>query len=140
MARIKHIAIFSDNPRKLAEFYRDTFGMTIEGEDKVGGQCWVTDGYMNVALLPRRLETSPKGIHHFGFTLDESEKSGVYQRMEKQGLKPFDPRQPGETFERPLIEDAAFDIEGNKFDLTTKKLNTNIKEDTVKYRAPETVK
>jgi hypothetical protein len=132
MARIKHIAIFSDNPRKLAEFYRDTFGMTIEGEDKVGGQCWVSDGYMNVALLPRRMETSPRGIHHFGFTLDESEKKPVYEKMEKLGLKPFDPRQPGETFERPLIEDAAFDIDGNKFDLTTKTLNRKIKEDTVR--------
>jgi catechol 2,3-dioxygenase-like lactoylglutathione lyase family enzyme len=140
MARIQHIAIFSDNPRKLAEFYRDTFGMTIEGEDKVGGQCWVSDGYMNVALLPRRLETSPRGIHHFGFTLEESEKAPVYAKMEKLGLKPYDPRQPGETFERPLIEDAAHDIDGNKFDLTTKRLNTNIREDTMRFTGPLPVK
>jgi hypothetical protein len=118
MARIKHIAIFSDDPIKLAEFYRDTFGMEITGTAD-GGSCWVTDGYMNVALLPRRMETSPRGIHHFGFTLDAEEKPAIYEKMTKLGLKPFDPRQPGETFVRPLIEDAAHDIDGNKFDLTT---------------------
>jgi hypothetical protein len=122
MALIKHIAIFSDNPRKLGEFYRDTFGMTITGEDAKGGAVWVTDGYMNVALLPRRMEKSPKGIHHFGFTLDASEKAPVYEKMKKLGLEPYDPRQPGEGFERPYIEDAAHDIDGNKFDLSTTDL------------------
>lgn len=121
MARIKHIAIYSDNPRKLAEFYRDTFGMEITGGED-GGQCWITDGYMNVALLPRRLETSPRGIDHFGFTLEPDEKPVIYEKMIQLGLKPFDPRQPGETFDRPLIEDAAHDIHGNKFDLTTGSL------------------
>jgi catechol 2,3-dioxygenase-like lactoylglutathione lyase family enzyme len=131
MARIKHIAIFSDNPRKLAEFYRDTFGMEIAGGED-GGQCWVTDGYMNVALLPRRLETSPKGIHHFGFTVEQDEKPAIYEKMTALGLKPFDPRQPGEDFVRPLIEDAAHDIEGNKFDLTTHGLKpvTTVKKET----------
>ena len=69
MAKIQHIAIFSDDPEKLAGFYVDTYGMKVTGRSK--GDVWVTDGYMDVALIMRKNESAPKpGIHHFGFTLE----------------------------------------------------------------------
>jgi len=34
MARIRHLAIFSDDPEKLAEFYTDIYGMKVTGRSK----------------------------------------------------------------------------------------------------------
>ena len=120
MAKIKHIAIFSENPAKLAEFYKDVFGMKIPGESQ--GDVWVTDGYMDVALISRKSERAPKpGIHHWGFTLDADEKPKIYEKLIKQGLPPSDPRAEDPTIDRPYVEDKGHDIDGNRYDLTTSK-------------------
>ena len=67
-ATIRHIAIFSEDPTALAKFYGEVFGMKVTGVDDLGN-AWVTDGYMDVALLRRRFEKAPKvGINHWGFT------------------------------------------------------------------------
>ncbi len=120
MARIKHIAIFSENPAKLAEFYVDVFGMKITGESQ--GDVWVTDGYVDVALISRKSERAPKpGIHHWGFTLDEDEKAEVYDRLAARNLPPSDPRVEDPTIDRPYVEDKGHDPDGNRYDLTTGK-------------------
>jgi hypothetical protein len=81
MAKIRHIAIFSENPKKLADFYGEVFGTTLTGVAD-NGAAWVTDGYMDIALLPvlGRANRKP-GIHHWGFTLDEADKPGVVARL-----------------------------------------------------------
>jgi len=119
MARIKHIAIFSDNPAQLADFYTRIYGMKITGESQ--GDVWVTDGYMDVALIKRKREGAPEGLHHFGFTLEESEKPFVYAEMTKMGLAPTDPRADGLGVDRPYVEDKGEDPDGNRFDITTGK-------------------
>ena len=116
MAKIRHIAIFSDDPGKLAEFYADVFEMKINGRSKEGA-VWMTDGYMDIALLPRRHELAPQGVHHFGITLDVEEKDGVYRRLKERGHAPMKPP-PG----RPYVEDAVKDADGNKFDLSTSQV------------------
>ena len=113
MAKIRHIAIFSDDPSKLAEFYADVFDMKINGKSKEGA-VWMTDGYMDIALLPRRHELAPQGVHHFGITIDADEKLGVYERLKERGHMPMKPP-PG----RPYVEDAVKDADGNKFDIST---------------------
>lgn len=119
MAKIQHIAIFSDDPEKLAGFYVDTYGMKVTGRSK--GDVWVTDGYMDVALILRKTEKAPRGIHHFGFTLDPAEKARVYEKQNAIGKPPFDPRRDNPNVDRPYVEDAAHDPDGNRFDLTTGK-------------------
>ena len=121
MAKIKHIAIFSENPAKLARFYVDVFGMKITGESQ--GDVWVTDGYVDVALISRKSEKAPKpGIHHWGFTLEDAdEKAKVYAKLKGHGLNPWDPRKEDPTIDRPFVEDAARDIDGNRYDLTLSK-------------------
>jgi catechol 2,3-dioxygenase-like lactoylglutathione lyase family enzyme len=119
MAKIRHIAIFSDNPKRLADFYTRVYGMKITGESQ--GDVWVTDGYMDVALISRKRAEAPKGLHHFGFTLDEAEKPFVYAEMTKLGLEPTDPRADGAGVDRPYVEDKGEDPDGNRFDLTTGK-------------------
>jgi catechol 2,3-dioxygenase-like lactoylglutathione lyase family enzyme len=119
MAKIRHIAIFADNPAELADFYTRIYGMKITGESQ--GDVWVTDGYMDVALIRRKREGAPKGIHHFGFTLDAEEKPRVYAQMTEMGLTPTDPRADGYGVDRPFVEEKGEDPEGNRFDLTLGK-------------------
>ncbi|MFM9967618.1 MAG: VOC family protein [Burkholderiales bacterium] len=116
MATIRHIAIFADNPKELAKYYVEVFGMTITSEHE--GDAWLTDGYINFALLPRGREKMPKGINHFGFTLDAEEKPKIYEKLKKLGLEPYDPRAADPSIVRPFVEDAALDPEGNRFDLS----------------------
>jgi catechol 2,3-dioxygenase-like lactoylglutathione lyase family enzyme len=135
MATIRHIAIFSDDPSKLAKFYVDVYGMKITGESQ--GDVWITDGYMDVALIMRKTETSPKpGIHHFGFTLAPEEKEGVYDKMKKLNLAPWDPRAENPTIVRPFVEDAGRDPDGNRFDLSTGK--REMEAEKLKHLQPET--
>jgi catechol 2,3-dioxygenase-like lactoylglutathione lyase family enzyme len=117
MARIRHIAIFSDDPANLAEFYADVFGMKVNGKSNQGA-VWMTDGYMDIALLPRRNnELAPQGLHHFGVTIDADEKDHVYNRLKARGHKLMTPP-PG----RPYVEDAVKDADGNKFDISTSQV------------------
>lgn len=117
MARIRHIAIFSDDPANLAEFYADVFGMKVNGSSNQGA-VWMTDGYMDIALLPRRgNELAPQGVHHFGITIDVDEKEHVYSRLKERGHKLMTPP-PG----RPYVEDAVKDADGNKFDISTSQV------------------
>jgi hypothetical protein len=117
MAKIRHIAIFAEDSEKLAKFYESVYGMKITGRSK--GDVWLTDGYMDVALIGRKKPQHPKGINHFGFTLDESEKAEVYRKMKDLNLEPYDPRASDPSVDRPFVEDAAHDPEGNRFDIST---------------------
>lgn len=120
MATIRHIAIVSENPEKLAQFYADVYGMEITGRSK--GDVWVTDGYMDVALIAQaNLPDQETGINHFGFTLEPEEKPAVYDKMNQLGLEPFDPRAINPDPDRPFVEDAAYDVDGNRFDLSLGK-------------------
>ncbi len=114
MARIRHIAIFSDDPERLAEFYVGVFGMEVKGKSDGGAAVWMTDGYMDIALLKRTSELAPEGVHHFGVTIEPGEKEGVYRRLKERDAWVMKPP-PG----RPYVEDAAKDADGNKFDIST---------------------
>ena len=114
MAKIRHIAIFSDDPERLSKFYVDVFGMEVKGTSKNNGAVWMTDGYMDIALLLRRSELAPEGVHHFGITVDPEERAGVFERLAEQDACIMTPP-PG----RPYVEDAVKDADGNKFDIST---------------------
>jgi hypothetical protein len=116
MARIKHLAIISEDPEKLAGFYADIYGLTITGRSQ--GDVWVTDGYMDIALIHQKNVKKPKGLFHFGFTIDPAEKPGIYDKMTQLGLAPFDPRGDNPDLDRPFVEDAGYDIDGNRFDIS----------------------
>ena len=114
MAKIRHIAIFSEDPENLSEFYVKVFGFEVKGRSNTGGAVWLTDGYMDIALLKRTNELAPEGLHHFGITLVGNEKAGVYQRLKDADAWLMKPP-PG----RPYVEDACKDADGNKFDIST---------------------
>ena len=82
MAKIRHIAICAQDTGKLADFYINTFGMTQVMEQTPNDDrgptdqraIYVSDGYINLAILPAR--ENPEGINHFGFQVDDVEEIG----------------------------------------------------------------
>lgn len=81
MAKIKHIAIATQEPDKVANFYRDVFGLEMVG--KVDGAnaegYYLSDGSVNLAILKFKNEVVAgeqgleySGIHHIGFHVDDA--------------------------------------------------------------------
>jgi catechol 2,3-dioxygenase-like lactoylglutathione lyase family enzyme len=85
MARIKHIALTTKEPAKVAEFYKSAFGLK-ELRRSPNGAVFLTDGHIHVAVLNHKDERSPdmgahgpnfSGIHHFGFEVDDLDEAGT---------------------------------------------------------------
>jgi len=87
MARIKHVAVATQDPDATAKFYVEGLGLEIAGKvNSVAAEgYYLTDGFINLAVLKFKddssanTEGSPKysGLHHFGFLvegMDEAEE------------------------------------------------------------------
>ena len=111
MARIKHIALVTDDPAKTAEFYKEHFGLTElyrRPTDTGDKGVWLSDGYIYFAILKYGDADAPKlgpnqtsdlrGIHHIGFQVDDL--AATKQELEGAGVKPVPmprrPRAPGD--------------------------------------------
>jgi glyoxylase I family protein len=81
MAKIRHIAISSQDPDATAKFYVDVFGMKQVGriENPNTSGYYLTDGDINLAILKFKNDKVAgvergrewSGIHHFGFQVDD---------------------------------------------------------------------
>jgi len=110
MAKIRHLAIKTKSPEKLASFYEEVFGMKRIRSEK-SGAIYMSDGYLTLALLRNRGEATPSGINHFGFQVDDiKDIEGKLQKFEE----PLTER-PGN---RPYAEYRAMDPDGNLFDVS----------------------
>ena len=110
MPKIRHLAIKTKNPAKLAEFYRDVFDMKVINSEK-SGAIYMSDGYLTLAILRNRGEAAPSGINHFGFQVDD------LAEIESRLLK-FDERMAARPATRPYAEYRAMDPDGNLFDIS----------------------
>ena len=77
MARIRHLAILTENVEKLVEFYTAVFGLKIvEG---IGTATYLSDGHINLAIIPigpeRKIDGPDlrPGLYHFGFEVEDVE-------------------------------------------------------------------
>jgi catechol 2,3-dioxygenase-like lactoylglutathione lyase family enzyme len=111
MAKIRHIAIISSDPEKLAAFYEEVFDLEVLHRAD-NGSVFMTDGYMNVALLTQKAQGKPNGLNHFGFVVDDHEE--MIKRFEAAGA-PAPRKRPAD---RHYAEYRAVDPEGNNFDLS----------------------
>ena len=87
MARIKHIALSTEDPAKTAAFYKHAFGLTElrrEPADTGAKGVWLSDGYIYFAILKYGGDDTPnlgegpstvKGIHHIGFYVDDLDEA-----------------------------------------------------------------
>ncbi len=110
MAKIRHLAIVTLEPAKLAKFYEEVFDM--ERLNEGDGAVYMTDGYITLALIPNTAQGKPSGLNHFGFQIEDQEEIG--KRLEDYGLaRPG--KRPGN---RPYAETRGTDPDGNNYDLS----------------------
>jgi catechol 2,3-dioxygenase-like lactoylglutathione lyase family enzyme len=115
--KIRHLAITSRDTEKLAQFYKDAFQMEEVNRSKGerGGipAIYLTDGYLNLAVLPCTLQgEAPAGINHFGWkvdAMDEMRETLVNNGVEDPKMRPAN---------RPYAEFRGCDPDGNMFDLS----------------------
>jgi catechol 2,3-dioxygenase-like lactoylglutathione lyase family enzyme len=109
---VRHIALYTPNPKRLADFYGNNFGMKAVA-DTDRSSIFVSDGYLNLALLYQRTN-EPIGFNHFGFHVYNNET--VRQLAQKAGVSPGTRR----PLRIPYAEFRVHDPEGNGFDLSEK--------------------
>lgn len=93
MAKLRHLAIATDDPDRTAQFYVDVFEFRKlrEAEGKWGYGHILSDGTINLAILKFVTDEAAgvekgmdfRGLHHIGFEVDDVE--GAAQRVEAAG-------------------------------------------------------
>jgi catechol 2,3-dioxygenase-like lactoylglutathione lyase family enzyme len=98
MAKIKHIALSTQDVDKTAKFYIDVFGMKeiarIDGPGARG--YYLSDGDLNLAILNFKSDAVAgvergkdwSGIHHIGFQVESLE--AIAERLAAAGSEPRD--------------------------------------------------
>ena len=73
MNKLRHVALFTDDPQATAKFYQEVFELDVAGP--AGEGVYLTDGYINLAILPSAARmVGPEGrlgFDHFGFKVDD---------------------------------------------------------------------
>ena len=110
MPKIRHLAIKTKDPARLAKFYEEVFGMKVIHSER-NGAMYMSDGYLTLAILRNRGEATPSGINHFGFQVDDL--ADIEQRLSK-----FDEPMTARPSTRPYAEHRAMDPDGNLFDIS----------------------
>ncbi len=91
MGKLRHIALTTENPGKVADFYKAVFGMEELKRD-AKGQVFLSDGVINMAILNFKTDDDPdvgahgpnfSGIHHFGFYVEDM--ASYADRVEEAG-------------------------------------------------------
>jgi glyoxylase I family protein len=96
MAKIKHIAISTQDPEATARFYIDVFGLQEVGKVDAPGASgyYLSDGDLNLAILNFKNDTVAgaergkgfNGIHHFGFQVESL--SEIADKLKAAGSAP----------------------------------------------------
>jgi catechol 2,3-dioxygenase-like lactoylglutathione lyase family enzyme len=110
---IRHIAIYTPDPRRLAGFYGGPLEMKeVAYSDR--SSIFVSDGYFNLALLFERPGEEKSGLNHFGFHVKDLEE--MRDRAERAGV----PRGDKRPDRIPFAEYRLHDPEGNGIDISIK--------------------
>lgn len=116
MARIRHIAILTEDVDKLVKFYTSAFGLRIV--HGVGTATYLSDGHINLAIIPigpeREIEGAhlKTGINHFGFEVEDVDTMrGICD--EQNAASGIDKRPPNRE-----AEFRVHDPDGNPIDLS----------------------
>ncbi len=112
--KIRHLAIMTLDPERLAKFYERTFEMKrLTGKGIPGSKAvYMTDGYITLALLENKADGKPSGLNHFGWHVDDQDE--IAGRMAKLGVR-VPAKRPAD---RPYAETRGTDPDGNNFDLS----------------------
>jgi catechol 2,3-dioxygenase-like lactoylglutathione lyase family enzyme len=110
---IRHLALFTADPRRLANFYDAALELKeVDHTDR--GSIFVSDGYFNLALLYQRVREEKNGFNHFGIKIGDVEETR--DRAEKAGVR----RGAARPQRIPFAEFRLHDPEGNGIDISVK--------------------
>lgn len=116
MAKLRHLAILTPQPEKLANFYQHVFEMK-ELYRTGNGSVHLSDGEVNLAILnandPKELGHAP-GLYHFGFHVEDQET--VAKRIAEVYPEGAPKARPKGT---SYAETRGSDPDGNLFDIST---------------------
>lgn len=118
MPTIRHLAIRTENPEKLADFYIKVFGFKNLHRGSHPGHpgkktVHLTDGYFELALLDNSEQQSPNGLYHFGIQVEEME--GTLSRVQECAPDKQIKKRPDGT---PFAEVRVADPDGNFMDIS----------------------
>jgi catechol 2,3-dioxygenase-like lactoylglutathione lyase family enzyme len=82
VAKIRHIALRATDVEAIASFFVNVFGMTIAYRRK-NGSIDLSDGTINLAILPLRLSGQRPGFDHIGFAVEDEDEA--CQHLEAAG-------------------------------------------------------
>src|SRR5262245_19579348 len=98
MAKIRHIAIATQDEEATAKFYTEVFGLTQVGKINIPAVAgyFLTDGTINLAILNFKTDQVAgvergkewSGIHHIGFEVENLEE--IAQKLAAAGCAPRD--------------------------------------------------
>jgi catechol 2,3-dioxygenase-like lactoylglutathione lyase family enzyme len=106
MAKLRHLAIATNDPESTAEFYKQAFGLREVGpvDGDLAQGYFLTDGTVTFAILKFKGDQLGRGmdytgLHHVGFVVEDLDETG--QRLEELGAPCFMPKpeKPGNFFE-----------------------------------------
>ncbi|MEX2598327.1 MAG: VOC family protein [Dehalococcoidia bacterium] len=99
MARIRHIAIATQDPEATARFYMEGLGLEKAGQvdSPLAEGYYLTDGHVNVAILRFKDDEAATtegvvrhtGVHHLGFQVDNLAEGEA--RVQRAGAVLRDP-------------------------------------------------
>ncbi|HZS65656.1 MAG TPA: VOC family protein, partial [Burkholderiales bacterium] len=113
-AKLKHIALVSDNYALQGKFYEAAFGMRTAADPRPERAVTVSDGYVGLNINPRK-PGRPAGLDHFGLEVDEVEP--ILAKLKKHGVEVV--QRPST---RPFAGISTHDPAGNIFDLSQRDM------------------
>jgi catechol 2,3-dioxygenase-like lactoylglutathione lyase family enzyme len=95
MARIRYLAVISEDPEALARFYIEEVGMEEIGRT-ADGDITLTEGYYNLSLFRQRDDLielrKDSGLHHIGMAVDSiDEVLAKYRELVPGGIAVREP-------------------------------------------------
>lgn len=112
LAKLKHVAIVSDQYALLGKFYEAVFGMKAAASKRPERAIVVGDGYVGLNINPRKAGRQA-GLDHFGFEVEAVEV--VFARLREKYPSVRVLERPGN---RPFAGVTTHDPAGNVFDLS----------------------
>jgi len=114
MAKLRHLALLTRQPDKLADYYKRVFDMKEMYRTK-NGSVHLSDGEVNLAILNANDPKEPgpaDGMYHFGFHIDDANET---TRRIKEVYPDGMPKDRIATY----AEGRCTDPDGNLIDIST---------------------
>ena len=114
MAKLRHLALLTHQPDRMADFYKRVFDMQEMYRTK-NGSVHLSDGEVNLAILNANDPKEPghaAGLYRLGFHVDDSQE--VAKRIQE-----VCPDGAPKDREATYAESRGSDPDGNLFDIST---------------------